>query len=260
MIDSHCHLNDKEFIGRIAEVISTAKEVGVTRLICNGWDMSSTQSAIEIAEKNSGVFATVGLGYEPPSEPLDQIKDQLISLAASPLVVAVGECGLDFTDSTSDEDRQKQLELFNFHILLAQELELPLVVHCRNAHQQVYQTFKNTSFTRAQMHCWTGDWEWAKKFIDLDCFVSFGGITTFKSSESLRDVVKKTPTEKILIETDSPYLAPEPVRSQPNSPANLIHTAKLIAQLRSLTLTEVDQLTSANSLTLFPKLKLPIRE
>lgn len=260
MIDTHCHLNDSQLAGDTDNIISAANAASVTDLICNGHDLPSSKKAVEIAKKNSSVWAACGLGYEHNPPPQDSIRGELVTLAASPLVVAVGESGLDFWDGMKTETKNVQLELFKFQVQLACDTHLPLVVHCRSAFSEVLEILKDSSLVGVQMHCWTGDWDWAKKFLDLNCYLSLGGIITFKKSDYLRDIVRKIPSNRLLIETDSPYLSPEPLRKNRNVPANLIHIAKVISSLLGISVEELDHLTTANAYRLFPKLKLSKRE
>ncbi len=251
MIDAHCHLNDSQFDGEVEHIIANAKSVGVRGFICNGSDLETSIKCLNIAKNHDEVFATAGIHPEVLANTSlsPTLEKELLTLAQDPKVVAIGESGLD-------NPHPAQIELFEFNIQLAKKTNLPLVVHCRNAFEEVYSAIKNSQVT-VQMHCFTGSWDWAKKFLDLGCYLSFGGIVTFKSSQQLRDVVTQVPPDRLVIETDSPYISPEPLRGQRNTPANLPIIGKLIAQLRGIDLMELDQLTSANASSLFPRLILP---
>ena len=255
MIDAHCHLNDPKFADvEIEFEINKAKQQGVAGFICNGYDLPSSKKALNIAEKYNGVWATVGIHPEHAAAtqlPDSDLAEKLIEIANHSKVVAIGESGLDSPDPA-------QIELFDFHIQLAKKTNLPLVVHCRNAFAEVYQRIGSDPI-RVQMHCFTGNWEWAKKFLDLGCYLSFGGIVTYKNGDSIREVVPQVPADRLLIETDSPYLAPEPLRGQRNSPANLKYVAQRIAEIRHITTPELDQLTTRNTYSLFPKMNLSTR-
>ncbi len=248
MIDAHCHLQETSDIGT---ELQRCKAAGITAMICNGADLDSSKKALSIAENYNEIFATAGVHPEAleKTSPSPTLESQLLALADHPKVVAIGESGLDNPNSA-------QIELFEFNIQLAKKTNLPLVVHCRNAFNEVYDIIKAGQVT-VQMHCFTGTWDWAKKFLDVGCYLSFGGIVTFKSSHELRAVVSQVPLDRIVVETDSPYISPEPLRGQRNTPANLPIIAKVIAQLRNLDITELDQLTSVNTVSLFPKVKLP---
>ncbi len=247
MVDSHCHLQSS------TNIQSDIK--GLDKVICAGYDLESSKKAIEIAEKFPQVFATVGVHPEEnsKSEILSSkqiLKSKLLNLLKHPKVVGVGESGLDSPDSA-------QIELLKLHIQLAKETGLPLAIHCRNAFDDIFQVLSaQDSVLKVQMHCFTGNMAQMQECVRRGWYTSFGGIITFKSSHELREVVKQIPNDHLLIETDSPYISPEPVRGQTNSPANLIYIARLMAQLRNITLEELDKLTTANTYSLFPKLKL----
>lgn len=248
MIDSHCHLNDFQFEGEVDQIIKTSELVGVKGFVCNGYDLESSKKALDIAKIYDIVCTTVGIHPDAAKTSLSStMESELLELTGNPKVVAIGESGLDSPDPT-------QINLFEFHIQLAKKTGLPLVVHCRNSFPEAYNAIRDSKVT-VQMHCFTGNWVWAKKFLDLGCYLSFGGIVTFKSSNDLRDVAQQVPADRFVIETDSPYISPEPLRGQRNSPANLIYIAKVIAQIRNISLEELDQLTTTNATRLFPKLK-----
>jgi len=250
MIDTHCHLQE---ISDIDAGVQRCRAAGIVTLICNGYDLQSSKKALRIARSHDEVWATVGVHPEESLKSQILNPNEFLKLINHKKVVAIGETGLDAPDSA-------QIELFEWHIQLAKKADLPLVVHCRNAFEEVFQVLSTqNSVLRVQMHCWTGSWDWAKKFLDLGCYLSFGGVVTFKNSHELQGVVKLVTADRLLIETDSPYISPEPVRGKPNSPANLMYIARLIAQLRNITVEELDKLTTDNAYRLFPKLKLPRR-
>ena len=252
MVDSHCHLNDSQFEGQIESEINRAKSVGVTTLVCNGYDLPSSEKALRIAETYEEVFATVGC--HPESKDFD--KKLFLKLSQHQKVVAIGECGLDYTPETTEEEKTEQRELLKFNLELARETKMPLVVHCRNAFDDIFEMI---DYDRVQMHCFTGNMAQMQECVRRGWYMSFGGVVTFKSSNELREVVTQVPADRLLLETDSPYISPEPVRGKPNFPANLIYIARLIAQTRNIALEEVDKLTTANAYRLLSKLKLPSR-
>lgn len=251
MIDAHCHLQD---LDNIDAELQRCKAAGITTVICNGYDLESSKKAIGIAEKYEGVFATVGI------HPKENLKSQIpnpnefFKLTSHKKVVAVGECGLDYTPETREKEKREQREMLKFNLELARQTKLPLVIHCRNGFSEI---FNIVNYDKVQMHCFTGNMEQMQECVRRGWYMSFGGIVTFKASHDLREVVKQVPDNRLLIETDSPYISPEPVRGQRNFPVNLIYIAKLIAQLRSTTVDNIDKLTTANTYSLFPKLKLP---
>ncbi len=246
MIDAHCHLNEFE---NIEETISQAKQSGVTKFISCGTNLVTSKTAIALAEKFDEVYSTVGI-Y--PGE-LRIETTEFLDLVKHPKVVAIGECGLDYTADTTNEQKIKQHKLLKFNIDLAQETRLPLVVHCRNAFDDV---FRLVNYDQVQMHCFTGNVQQMKQCINRGWYISFGGIVTFKNSHELREVAKQVPEEKILIETDSPYLSPEPFRGQPNKPANARIVAEALAKIKQTSVSEIDALTTANTQQLFSKINI----
>lgn len=246
MIDTHCHLDEfQDYV----EVIDRAKRVGVTAVIACGNGVESSRALIRIAHEVPGVYAAVGAGYDYGTYSVE-LYSQLQKLLHDTRVVAVGECGLDYWPDIHKDHWTGQEKLFDVHIQLAQETRLPLIVHCRNAFEQVYEMVRSKPVI-GMLHCFTGNEMWMRKFVDLGWYISFGGIVTFKKSHELRDVLQHTPQERILLETDSPYLAPEPVRSSRNEPKNVMIVAETIALLRGQTVEEIGHFTLENARRLF---------
>ncbi|KKS33211.1 MAG: Deoxyribonuclease, TatD family [Candidatus Amesbacteria bacterium GW2011_GWA2_42_12] len=256
MIDAHCHLQKFENPG---EVIS-----GLEAVICCGADLESSKKAIEISDKFPNVWATVGIHPEENFKSTSSrfaskilrskeiLKSKLLKLLRQPRVVAVGECGLDFLPETREEEKSAQRELFKFNIDLAKEIKLPLVVHCRNAFEDVFSILNaQDSMLKVQMHCFTGNMEQMLECVRRGLYISFGGILTFKSSQELREVARLVPEDKLLIETDSPYLAPEPIRGTRNEPKNVKIVAEVLAKTRGVDFNAIDQLTSQNARKFF---------
>ena len=243
MIDSHCHLQEFEDPGRVIG--------GLEAVICCGADLESSEKAIEIAERFPQVFATVGC--HPDAKVFDG--KLFLKLSRHKKVVAIGECGLDFLPETREEEKSDQRELFKFNIDLAKETGLPLVIHCRNAFEDVFQALSaQCSALSVQMHCFTGNMEQMQECVKRGWYISFGGIVTFKSSHELRDVVKAVPENRLLIETDAPYLAPEPVRGSKNEPKNVKIIAEVLARIRGSSINQIEKITSENCRQLFLKL------
>lgn len=241
MIDAHCHLQEFE---DLQAVVSSASKAGITGMICAGADLESSKKAIEIANKFPGVWATAGIhpeGNQNANVKSQNLKSNLLNLLRLPKVVAVGECGLN-TDS------DEEVELFKFNIELAKETGLPLVVHCRNQFKKVFEV---VDYDKVQMHCFTGNMEQMQECVKRGWYISFGGIVTFKSSHELRAVAKAVPEDKLLIETDAPYLAPEPVRGSRNIPANVKIVAAKIAEVRSTSINQIEEVTTENARQLF---------
>lgn len=234
MTDAHCHLQNYSDIG--AEV-QRCKAEGISRLICAGFDIESSKKAIEIASSCPGVFATVGIHPESKDD-FSEIKN----LINQPKIIAVGECGLD-----SPEPRE--LDLLKLHIDLAREYNLPLIIHNRNQDKDILNILGD--YSKVMLHCFTGEMDFMKECVGRGWYISFGGILTFKKSEYLRDVAKLVPDDKLLIETDSPYLSPEPVRNKQNQPKNVKIVAELLASIRNTSINQIEEITDRNCQTLF---------
>jgi TatD DNase family protein len=250
MVDAHCHLQDLE---NPSEELMRASQVGVSLLICPGAGMVSSKKAVILAKQYSEVWAAVGLGYGSRYSNLNSISKKLLEMAKNKKVVGIGECGLDWWEGMDENAKLKQQDLFKMHIAVAQQLDLPIIVHCREAFEDVYNLVKDTDL-KGQLHCFTGNTYWMEKFVNLGWYISFGGILTFKKSEALRDVLKVTPNNKLLIETDSPYLSPEPIRSKKNSPANVKIIAETVARIKNVSVEEVGLLSTTNLKNLFDKI------
>jgi TatD DNase family protein len=253
LIDSHAHIQSKEYAGEAAAVIERARAVGVEKIIAVGGagDMSSNTEAVALAEAHPHVFATVGMH---PHDAKDVGADDLAilkKLAARPKVVAVGETGLDYYYNHSAHDVQRRV--FAQFIHMALETELPLVVHERDGAREAAELLSNEGAgkLRGVIHCFTGTYEAACAYLDLGFYLSFTGIITFKNAEPLRDVVRKVPLDRMLVETDSPYLTPVPHRGRRNEPAYVRFVAETVASVKNMPVEEVARITSANVETLF---------
>ena len=253
LVDSHCHIQGPEFAQDLESVIERAREAGVHRMVVVGGagDLSSNSAAVELAERNPGLFATVGMHPHDAKDVSEADLEKLRELARSKKVVAIGETGLDFYYDHSP--REIQSRVFRRFIELARETDLPLVVHDRDAHKEIADLLgsEGGGKLRGVIHCFTGDWEAAKNFLDLGFFLSFSGIITFKNAGSLREVLKQVPLDRLLVETDSPYLAPVPHRGKRNEPAFVRHVAGTVASVRKETLNRIAETTTQNARRLF---------
>ena len=253
LIDSHAHIQGKEYAGEIDAVIARAREAGVEKIIAVGGagDMSSNSEAIALADSFPDVYATVGMHpHDAKDVSADELK-KLKELAADPKVVAVGETGLDYYYNHSPHEVQRRV--FAEFIHMARETERPIVVHERDAAQDAFELLRNEGAgqIRGVIHCFTGNYEAARNYLDLGFYVSFTGIITFKNAEPLREVVRKVPLERMLVETDSPYLTPVPHRGRRNEPAYVRYVAETIASIKGLSLEEVARVTTQNVRGLF---------
>jgi TatD DNase family protein len=253
LIDSHCHLDFYEG-AELDAVMERAARAGVAFMLTIGTRLGQFDRVRAIAERFPSVFCTVGVHpHEAANEP-DLAVDRLIELAQHPKVVGVGESGLDFHYDHSPRDRQAAA--FQVHIEAAKALGLPLVVHSRNADSETAEMLEIGAADgrlNGLIHCFSTTRQLSDKALDIGFLISLSGIVTFKNAETIRDIAKDIPADRLLVETDAPYLAPVPVRGKRNEPAYLAHTAGFVAGLRGQSATELAQETTANFLRLFSK-------
>lgn len=253
LVDSHCHLDMLDlgpFGGTIDGVLEAAAANDVGHFLCVSINMEDYPQMLGIAESHDQVTASVGLhpneqgGHEPSI-------DELVELAKHPKVVAIGETGLDYFRSEGDLDWQR--ERFRRHIRAARTCGKPVIVHSRDAREDTIAILdeEGASEVGGVMHCFTGDWAMAQQAMALNFHISFSGIVTFRSAKELQEVAEKIPAERMLVETDCPYLAPVPHRGKPNLPAFVKHTAEFIATLRGESYDQVARATTENFRTLF---------
>jgi TatD DNase family protein len=253
LFDTHAHLADGQLLPAAAAVIARARAAGVTRILSVGTDVASTKSCIELTGAHDGVFASAGIHPNHVAEVQAGDWDEVVRLAQSPQVVALGETGLDLY--WKDTPLADQQDYFDRHFRLSQETGLPLVIHQRDSAAEILVILREARQRgplTGVMHSFTGTAEQAAEFLALGMHISFAGMVTFKKSDDLRAVAKTIPAERLLVETDSPYLSPEPFRGKrPNEPARVVHTAECLARERALTLAELAVQTTANALALF---------
>ena len=249
-IDSHCHLTFPELAENIDEVLTNMKLNGVTQALCVSVDLEKLQQILRLAEQHENLYASVGVhpDYELKSEPTQA---ELVHLAQHPKVIAIGETGLDYYRLTGDLEWQR--ERFRTHIRAAKECGKPLIIHTRSAAADTLRILaeENAEEIGGVMHCFTESLEIAQAAIELGFYISFSGILTFKNAAIIKDVAKNIPLDKILIETDAPYLAPVPYRGKLNQPAYVRFVAEEIARLRGTTIEEIGLATSNNFRRLF---------
>ncbi len=252
LVDSHAHLQDPVFRGKLDEVLARARLAGVVQVIAIGVTASDSEEVVEIAERYRGVYASVGVQPNYAFEAADQDWDRIVSLAGRPRVVAIGETGLDrYWDHTPFPLQQ---EWFANHLTLAHERDLPVVIHCRDCeHDIIDQLTAMGRPVRGVLHSFTGTWEHAQAFLEVGLHISFAGMVTFanKKLDALRAVAERVPSDRILVETDSPYLSPHPFRGQTNEPGRIAFTAARIAEIRGLDPAEFSRVTTANARRLF---------
>lgn len=256
LIDTHAHLDEQSFETDLEEVVRRAGEQGVEAILTIGVTAESSQAALLLAKRFPQVSAIVGIQPNYVTEAGPDDFDLIAGLASDPHVVAVGETGLDRYWDTSPLELQK--EYFRRHIDLSRHVDKPFVVHCREAEQDVVALLRreaNEGPLVGVMHSFAGDLETAQACLELGLYISFAGMVTFKSNQALRDVARAVPLDRVLVETDSPYLAPTPLRGKRNEPANVVHTARCLAELHGLSLEEFGRQTTQNARTLF---QLPV--
>ncbi|MHB1089732.1 MAG: TatD family hydrolase [Ilumatobacteraceae bacterium] len=246
-VDTHCHVYDEKIEGGTEVALSAARAAGVHKMIVIGTDAGTTQQAIALASANEDVWATVGLH---PHDAKDGF-DALIPFLEAKRVVAIGECGLDYYYEHSD--RHVQREMFARQISIANELRLPLVVHTRDAWKETFEILDRTGIPqRTIFHCFTGGTTEATECLARGAFLSFSGIVTFKAADDVRAAAMLCPIDRMLVETDAPYLAPVPHRGKSNHPALVSFVGKFIANLRSESVAHIAQHTSHNACLAFP--------
>lgn len=254
LVDSHCHINFDPLADDLPGVLERANNNHVDYMLCVSVCLEDYPQIAELAVGHEHIFASVGVhpNYQDCQEPTIQ---ELVELARDEHVVAVGETGLDYFRSEGELSWQR--ERFERHIEAAKIVEKPLIIHTRQAKEDTMDMLEMSDARSCGgvMHCFSEDWETAKRALDLDFYLSFSGIVTFKSAEALREVAKKAPIDRILVETDSPYLAPVPFRGKTNEPALVVHTAECVAALRSIPLCEFARQTTENFFKLFTHAK-----
>ncbi len=256
LIDSHCHLNFPDFKDDLDEVMRRADLNGIKTMLTVNTRLSESLAIQKIADTYPSVFCTVGVHpHDAKDYADDALLDKIKELSHHQKVVGLGETGLDYYYNNSDST--DQIHCFDIHLMAAKQLDLPVVVHTRDADADTLACLDRTSGTKGVFHCFSGGLDLARAGLDRGYFISFSGIITFKKAEELREVVKFTPLDRILVETDSPFLAPIPHRGKRNEPAFTRHTAEMVAELKGLTLSEVAQQTTDNFFTLFNKATRP---
>ncbi len=250
IVDSHCHLNFPDFDGRINEVLENCRNNDVHHLLCISTSWENQQDVLKLSAEHAPIYAAIGKhpttegGFEPTA-------DDLVEAAKIDKVVAIGETGLDYFRSSGNLDWQH--ERFHHHIEAARQCKKPLIIHTRAAAADTMQTLRDKKAADAGgvMHCFAEDWETAKQALDIGFYISFSGIVTFKSATSVQEVARKVPLDRVLVETDAPYLAPTPHRGKTNEPAFVRHTAEFVAELRGMELEALAEATTNNFFELF---------
>jgi TatD DNase family protein len=251
LIDSHAHLNAPQFDEDRQEVIERAREHGISRIINVGFNRETIPTSLALAEQYDFIYTTVGWH---PTDAIDMQPgdlEWLEELCRHPKVVAIGEIGLDYYWDTSPKEIQQQV--FRDQIRLARKLGKPIVIHNRDAHRDVVEIMREEKAAEVGgvMHCYSGSWETAKQCLDMNFYISFGGPVTFKNAKQPKEVLEKVPMDRLLIETDAPYLAPHPFRGKRNESSYVRLVAETAAEIKGISLEDLGHATSQNALRLF---------
>jgi len=250
LIDTHAHICYKDYSDRIDEVIQAAEDNGVEKIISIGVDLPSSEECMKLAEKYPSVFATCGIHPHEAGKAPKRYLYELEAFTQHPKMVAVGEIGLDYHYDFSD--RKVQRRLYHEQLEMAKSLDLPAVVHCRESDDDILVGIQNSGLNQGVIHCFASNVEFAQNILETGFHISFTGMITF--IKELEDVVKKIPLERMMVETDSPYLSPKPFRGKQNQPKNVLHVAEKVAELKKISFEEVAESTTETAHHLFTKL------
>lgn len=251
LFDTHAHLNVEAFDEDREEVIQRARAQGVSRIVNIGFNRETIPSSMALAEKYDFIYSAVGWHPQDAIDMKEGDLEWIESLCAHPKVVAIGEIGLDYYWDTSPKDVQQRV--FREQIRLARRLKLPIIIHNRDAHQDVVTILKEEKAAEVGgiMHCFSGSWEIAKACLDMNFYISFGGPVTFKNARQPKEVLAKVPLDRLLIETDCPYLTPHPYRGKRNESSYVRYVAEVAAEIKGMTCEELSKITSENAVSLF---------
>ena len=251
IIDNHTHLNDEPFRGKEQYYLERAKALDVTKVICAGQDPDFNQRAVDLAQKFDNVYAMVGYCPDVAKDYDQQAEDKLIDQLKQPKVVEMGEIGLDYYWDRSYNDVQKAV--FEAQIEFAKKHDKPIIVHDREAHGDSLEILKRTNAAEVGvvMHCFSGSPEFALECVKEGFYIALGGVVTFKNAKKMKEVAKIVPLERLLLETDSPYLTPVPFRGKRNEPAYVKYAAEEIANLRGIGFEELARATTENAIKIF---------
>ena len=248
LIDTHCHLFYDDLKNDLDIVLNRAQELGVNRFICVGTNMEDSRECLGLAETYENIYASIGVHPHDAKDAPEDYLDQIADLITFPKMIALGEIGLDYFRNISEPDIQQNV--FREQLALAQRLQKPVIFHNRDADADVLKILSEFPDVTGVAHCFSSDLKTAKTFIDLGFYISFSGNLTYKNSH-LPDVAKELPLEKLLVETDSPYLSPVPYRGKPNEPGRTRFVAEKLAEIHGVTLEIIAEKTTTNAESLF---------
>ena len=250
LVDSHCHIPMLGEDMDVNEVITNAKALGVEHMLCVSVDLETYPEILTLAEQYDCIYASVGV--HPNTRMQEEVSQEtLVQLASNDHVIAIGETGLDYFRSEGDLEWQR--ERFRTHIRAAKSVNKPLIIHTRDVGEDITRILEEegADAVGGVMHCFVGDWETAQKAMEMNFYISFSGIVTFRNAKEVQEVAKQVPLERMLVETDSPYLTPVPYRGKPNQPGYTRYVAEYIAELKGTSFEQVAEQTTANFFKLF---------
>ena len=256
LVDTHTHLNDDKFADDVPDAVARARAAGVRRCINMGDTLESSKKAVELAHAYEGLFAGVGIHPEEARELTADDDAQLAKWAEDEKVVCIGEIGLDYYWVKDEPTRELQRKIFIHQLDLARQLHLPVCIHDRDAHADTLAILKKEGQgIPTVLHCYSGSVEMAREFLKLGCYLGTDGPLTFKNASKLLNVIREMPLDRLLVETDAPYMAPVPMRGKRNEPAFVRFIAEKVAELRSMTLADVARATTTNAEAIYPRLR-----
>ena len=254
IIDSHCHLSYKDNTENIDNVIQNANDVDVKKFLNIATNLNEFKKIINVSSKYESVYYTLGIHPHESNQTSEAVIDEIRKYVKDPKMLAIGETGLDFYYNHAE--KSTQIRSLEMHIELSQETNLPIIIHMRDAEKEIIEVFNRKikqKLFNGVIHCFTGSQKFADEMLDLNFYISASGIITFKKSDMLRKVFKTIPDDRVLVETDSPYLSPEPLRGKVNQPAHIVHTLKLLARIRNDSYESLCLKTTNNFSNLFKK-------
>lgn len=249
MIDTHSHINFDEYKQNFDEVLSEIKDNGVSKVIIPGVDPYTFDEIISYCDKYDMIYGTMGIHPSEFKTYTDDAEKRMIELLKHPKIVAIGEIGLDY--HFEPETKNEQIEILHKQLKISQDKQIPVVIHDREAHEDSFNIINEYSLKDVVFHCFSGDVDFAKKCLDNGYYIAIGGVVTFKNAKDLKEVAKFVPLDRLLLETDAPYLAPVPYRGKLNTPAYLKYIAQEIANLREIDVEQVKEQTTVNAKKVF---------
>ena len=252
IVDSHCHIDRVDFDqfgGSIESMLAHAEELSVKEFLCVCIDLEHFDDVFSLAKKHASIYASVGV-HPTEQEGKDPSTEELLALADNDKIIAIGETGLDYFHVEKDS-ADWQRDRFRRHIAASNQSGKPMIIHTREAKEDTIRIMQEEKAQVGVMHCFSEDWATAKAALDLGFYISFSGIITFKSAGALREVAKKIPADRLLVETDAPYLTPVPNRGKPNSPAYTYYVVQKLAEIRGVSVEEIASATTQNFKRLF---------